>query len=108
MRLIGFVAALSVLWGGLARAQQPPPQYPPEQQQYPQQYPPQQYPPGQYPPGQYPPGQDPQPQYAPPPPQQANPLQDPARYARWEHYRVAGHKLRVGGKVALGVGIPSF
>src|SRR5439155_13248082 len=46
------------------------------------------------------------PQYAPPPPPQANPLSDPARYARWEKLINTSRKLRTGGKVGLGVGIP--
>jgi len=83
MRITGCVVALAIVSAGIARAQQPPPQYPPPQYA-------------------------PQPQYAPPTPQQANPLDDPARYARWEHTRHTSHNLRLGGRVALGIGIPFF
>ncbi len=90
MRITRYVVALAFMWVGVARAQQPAPEYPPPQ-----------YPPPQYPPPQYPP-----PQYAAPPAAQPNPLNDPRLFARWEHLRHTSHKLRVGGKVALGVGIP--
>jgi len=45
-----------------------------------------------------------QPVYA----QPVNPLQDPVRLAEWEHLRHTSHKLSIGGKVGLGVGIPLF
>jgi hypothetical protein len=89
MRITSYVVALALLSVGVARAQQPPPEYPPPQYQNQPPYPPPQYPP----------------QYA-QPVQPNNPLNDPRVFAQWERLRNKSHKLRLGGKVSLGVGIP--
>jgi hypothetical protein len=107
MRLSAYVMAVAMMSGGLARAQYaPPPQYPnqPPPPQYPNQPPPQY--PNQPPPGYV--AAPPPPGYAPAQPVAANPLQDPARYQRWEYLRRTSAKMRIGGKVGLGVGIPLF
>ncbi len=94
MRIKAGIVTLIVLSVGVARAQEPPPQYAPQPQPY------------------YAP--PPQPGYAPAPPPgyyvQPAPYapQDPARFAEWERLRLKSHRLRIGGRAALGVGIPFF